>query len=53
MDPIHCEECEKEIEANRDMNLCDECWDNLYYEWGQRLEDSYGSPGDGFCIKCR
>jgi len=52
-EPTYCEECDKVIEPNRDMDLCDECWNTLYCECGQRLEDAWGSPGDGFCIKCR
>jgi predicted amidophosphoribosyltransferase len=46
-----CEECEKSIGLS--SPLCDECDENLYCECGQRLEDSYGNPGDGFCIRCR
>ena len=30
---------------------CDQCFN--YCECGQRLEDAYGEPGDGFCIGCR
>lgn len=52
-EPTYCEDCEIVIEPNRDMDLCDTCWDEIYCECGQRLEDSYGSPGDGFCITCR
>lgn len=51
-EPVYCEKCEKEIEPNRDYDLCDECHDFYYCECGQKLEDSAGQPGDGFCRKC-
>lgn len=46
-----CEECEKNIGLQ--LIHCDECYENLFCECGQRLEDSYGTPGDGFCVRCR
>lgn len=44
-----CEECgiETGLEA-----LCQPCYDHFYCECGVRLEDSYGSPGDGLCRRC-
>ena len=48
----HCESCDKEVGLYSRPNLCDECYEYNYCECGQRLEDSYGSPGDGFCRKC-
>jgi len=45
----YCEECE--VENGLEV-LCQTCYDNLYCECGQKLEDAYGSPGDGFCRKC-
>lgn len=50
---INCEECEVEISPDRDTPHCDDCYNKFYCECGQRLEDSYGTPGDGFCISCR
>jgi len=47
----HCEECEKEMEE--DHEICDECNEYFFCECGQRLEDEWGTPGDGFCIQCR
>jgi len=47
----HCEECS--IETDLGETLCDECYQHNYCECGTRLEDSYGSPGDGFCVRCR
>lgn len=32
---------------------CDECHEHHYCECGNKLEDAYGTPGDGFCIMCR
>lgn len=32
---------------------CQSCHEHRFCECGQRLEDAYGSPGDGFCIRCR
>lgn len=54
----YCEQCEKEttdyfVAYGVRFYICDECYSDLYCECGQRLEDAYGSPGDGFCIKCR
>jgi len=46
-----CEECEANIGLR--LNLCDSCHENAFCECGNRLEDSYGSPGDGFCGNCR
>lgn len=46
----YCEECETEtgLEA-----FCQDCFERHFCECGQRLEDSWGSPGDGFCARCR
>jgi hypothetical protein len=46
-----CEYCNANI--GLDLGLCDKCHENAYCECGNRLEDSYGSPGDGFCTECR
>lgn len=49
-----CEECNEWSKNDvYDYNLCGKCYEHLICECGQRLEDSYGTPGDGFCIKCR
>lgn len=40
---------EEEVEAG----YCEEHYTFYYCECGQRLEDWHGTPGDGFCIKCR
>lgn len=53
-----CEQCEvltsEYIEIYRSKHyLCDPCHEHLYCECGQRLEDSYGQAGDGFCMVCR
>jgi len=58
MELNHCEQCEKPTEEYRyswgaKFYMCDKCQEEHYCECGNRLEDSYGSPGDGFCIKCR
>ncbi len=54
IEQIFCEECETDITEDRfDNDLCEKCHEQFYCECGQRLEDSYGSPGDGFCIRCR
>jgi len=42
----YCSECE--IETGLET-ICQECQEYYFCECGQRLEDSYGSPGDGFC----
>lgn len=54
----YCEECEIETESynvhyGAKFYLCDPCNEYMFCECGQRLEDSYGSPGDGFCKKCQ
>ena len=49
-----CEECNAWVKGGTDdYNLCYTCSEHLICECGQRLEDSYGTPGDGFCIRCR
>ena len=48
----NCEECEAELETLSEHNLCDKCEAYYYCECGARLEDSVGTPGDGFCRKC-
>lgn len=35
-----------------EKDYCQEHIEHYYCECGQRLEDSYGSPGDGLCRKC-
>jgi hypothetical protein len=47
-----CEEkdCEKEAV---EKDYCEEHYEFHFCECGQQLEDSFGTPGDGFCIKCR
>jgi ssDNA-binding Zn-finger/Zn-ribbon topoisomerase 1 len=54
----HCEECEKEtdnyyISYGAYFYICEACYEHNFCECGNRLEDSYGSAGDGFCIRCR
>lgn len=45
---------EKECCEKKDPNCeCDGCYSWFHCECGQFLEDYYGQPGDGFCIKCR
>jgi len=46
-----CEECKKSTEIHED-GLCEECYYHFHCECGNRLEDSYGSPGDGLCRAC-
>ena len=48
----NCEECEIEVKTLSDHNLCDECEAYHYCECGTKLEDSAGTPGDGFCRQC-
>lgn len=45
-----CEECRVDVGLE---TLCESCFEHLFCECGQRLEDSYGTPGDGFCVRCR
>lgn len=45
-----CEECD--MLAETDNGMCLKCDELHFCECGQRLEDSYGSPGDGLCRKC-
>jgi ssDNA-binding Zn-finger/Zn-ribbon topoisomerase 1 len=54
----YCEECGQETDNYQmvfmgKFYICEECQECLYCECGNRLEDAYGSPGDGFCIECR
>lgn len=44
-----CEECNVETGLE---SMCEDCYTHHFCECGQRLEDSMGSPGDGFCRKC-
>lgn len=53
-----CEQCEKQTDNyfysyGAKFYMCDECYENNFCECGARLEDAYGSPGDGFCVRCR
>ena len=49
-----CDECEERYETEEGQDgMCPDCHDEHYCECGQRLEDSYGQPGDGFCCQCR
>ncbi len=43
-------DCNEEVVEN---DYCETHYEFYYCECGQMLEDSYGSPGDGFCIKCQ
>jgi hypothetical protein len=45
-----CERCEAETGLE---TICQECFDHYYCECGEELCDSAGSPGDGFCARCR
>lgn len=46
-----CEECEADIGLQD--TYCDACHEHHFCECGQRLEDAWGTPGDGFCARCR
>lgn len=46
-----CEVCDASI--GLDLNYCDSCYDHHFCECGNKLEDAYGSPGEGFCGNCR
>lgn len=49
-----CEECLQWFPKREVIdNYCVECYYETHCECGQMLEDSYGSKGDGFCIRCR
>lgn len=48
-----CEICETELDSMYPPHLCDSCYEEHFCECGTRLEDTYGQPGDGFCISCR
>ncbi len=50
----YCESCEDHVDK-RELNegYCETCYEEHYCECGQKLEDSAGQPGDGFCIMCR
>lgn len=47
---LHCEFCDVETGL---YDICEPCHEHNYCECGQRLEDAYGTPGDGFCARCR
>lgn len=47
-----CNECHKEVEELYDHEMCLACVEYNFCECGQRLEDAWGSPGDGFCRRC-
>ncbi len=51
-EPVYCEICETEINPKQDDDYCEACYTEHFCECGQRLEDAYGSPGDGLCRKC-
>jgi hypothetical protein len=34
-------------------DYCDKHIEHYFCECGQPLEDAYGQPGDGFCVRCR
>ena len=53
-DDVTCEECEKEVAKKEDLQdgMCDECYEFNYCECGNKLEDEYGTPGDGLCRAC-
>lgn len=53
----YCEECDQPTDSyyksyGAKFYICDKCQEHLFCECGQRLEDEYGSPGDGLCRKC-
>jgi hypothetical protein len=52
---IDCEGCEKWFRKDQmhSNEYCERCHEHRFCECGQRLEDAYGSPGDGFCVRCR
>jgi hypothetical protein len=45
-----CERCD--VETGLEI-ICQDCFERYYCECGQELCDSFGSPGDGFCARCR
>lgn len=45
-----CEFCE--IETGLEA-VCQDCFEHHYCECGQQLDDAYGTPGDGLCVRCR
>lgn len=51
----NCEGCEKWISKDQifEEGYCEACHEYRFCECGQLLEDSYGSPGDGFCRMCQ
>lgn len=44
-----CEICNVETEFE---DICQGCYEHNFCECGVRLEDAYGSPGDGLCRRC-
>lgn len=48
---LECSECNVKCEVGEEV--CQDCYEHSHCECGQVLEDAYGSPGDGFCIRCR
>lgn len=47
-----CEHGDCQDEAVFD-DYCETHAEHYFCECGQRLEDSHGTPGDGFCTMCR
>lgn len=50
--PCEHEGCAELALSADGYDYCDKHVDHYYCECGQRLEDSYGQPGDGFCRRC-
>ena len=50
-EPVHCKDCEIEIDPRQDVDLCETCYETKYCECGRRLED--GIEGPDFCMRCR
>ncbi len=49
-----CNECNDIQDDAKDLNqdMCESCYEYNYCECGNRLEDSYGEPGQGLCRAC-
>lgn len=45
-----CEACD--ISTGLQLNYCDDCYSHHFCECGNKLENEYGSPGDGLCRSC-
>jgi hypothetical protein len=40
-------------EEEAEAGYCDKHYEFYYCECGQKLEDWWGTAGDGLCVKCR